>query len=61
MVEQLNILKFPARRQWLMLVILATQEAKIRKIAVQSQPWLFVRPSLKKPDHKKLGWLSGSR
>jgi hypothetical protein len=24
---------------WLMLVILATQEAQIRRIAVQSQPW----------------------
>jgi hypothetical protein len=46
MVEQLNILKFPARCQWLMLIILATQEAKIRKIAVQSHPWQMVRETL---------------
>jgi hypothetical protein len=28
-----------AGRQWFTPVILATQEAKIRRIAVQSQPW----------------------
>jgi hypothetical protein len=27
-----------ARRQWLVPIILATQEAEIRRIAVQSQP-----------------------
>jgi hypothetical protein len=31
--------KIDARHQWLMPVILATQEAEIRRIAVRSQSW----------------------
>jgi hypothetical protein len=38
-------------------VILATQEAEIRKIAVRSQPRQIVGEThFKKPYHKKLGW-----
>jgi hypothetical protein len=49
-----------AGRQWLTPVILATQEAEIRKIAVQSQPRQIVRETLsqkkkKKPSQKKAG------
>jgi hypothetical protein len=40
-----------AKHQWLMLVILATQEAEIRRITVQSQ-LQKVRPYLKKTHHK---------
>jgi hypothetical protein len=52
----------PARCWWLMPVILATQEAEIRRIAVWSQPGQIVPwdPILKKPFTKK-GWWSGSR
>jgi hypothetical protein len=46
------------RRQWLMLVILATQEAKIWRITVQSQP-SSGDPILKKTLHRKglVEWL----
>jgi hypothetical protein len=37
---------FLARCQWLMPVILATQEAEIRRITVGSQPGQIVRESL---------------
>jgi hypothetical protein len=41
--------KILARHQWLMPVILATQEAEIRRIIVRSQPrQIFTRPYLKK-------------
>jgi hypothetical protein len=51
----------PAGRQWLTPVILATQEAEIRRTKVLSSPGKkFERPYLEKTDHKK-GWWSGSR
>jgi hypothetical protein len=34
--QWMNLKILPERRQWLMLVILATQEADIRKIVVRS-------------------------
>jgi hypothetical protein len=53
---------FKARCQWLMPVILATQEAVIRRITVQRQPEQIVLETLsrKKPIPKK-GWWTGSR
>jgi hypothetical protein len=46
-----------ARHQWLTLVIPATQEAKIRRIAVQSQPQARVCKTLsqKNPLQKRAG------
>jgi hypothetical protein len=39
-------------------VLLATQEEKIRKIAVQSQPrHIAKRPYMKKTHHKEVGFL----
>jgi hypothetical protein len=35
-----------AGRQWLTPIILATQEAEIRRIEVQSQPWQIVQQTL---------------
>jgi hypothetical protein len=48
-----------AGSQWLKPVILATQEAEIRRIAVPSSGKWFVRPYLKKPFTKKelVEWL----
>jgi hypothetical protein len=50
-------------RQWLMPSILATQEAEIRKIEVQSQAKKTVCETLsgKKPIIQKKDWWSGSR
>jgi hypothetical protein len=53
--------KMLAGYQWLMLVILAVQEAEIRRTEVQSQPRQIVaRHYLKKTHHEK-GPVSGSR
>jgi hypothetical protein len=59
-MKNLNYMKIKqklisARHQWLTLIILATQEAEIRRIAVQSQPWQIVPrdPILKKNLCKK--------
>jgi hypothetical protein len=51
-----------AKCQWLVPVILATQEAEIRRIAVQRQPRQTVQETLsKKKPIKKKGWKSGSK
>jgi hypothetical protein len=51
--------KFKTGCQWLTSIILATQEAEIRGIEIQSQPGLaFQDPILKNPFTKK-GWWSG--
>jgi hypothetical protein len=41
-------------------VILATQDAEIRRMAVQSQPWPIVRETLSRqnPSQKRLGGLA---
>jgi hypothetical protein len=40
---------FSAEQWWLTLVILATQEAEVRRIVVRSQPGQIVRETLSKP------------
>jgi hypothetical protein len=61
-----NLICYPFRQhvghQWLTPIILTTQEAKIRRIVVQSQPRQIVLETLswKKPITKK-DWWSGSR
>jgi hypothetical protein len=45
-----KIYSMEARPQWFMTLILAMQEAEIRRIVVQSQPWAN---SLKDPILKK--------
>jgi hypothetical protein len=51
----------PGPAEWLTPVILATQEAKVRRIAVQSQSWAnsLGDPILKRPITKKtlVEWL----
>jgi hypothetical protein len=59
-----SLKRFRAGGQWLMLVILLTQETEIRRITVQSQPWQIVCEPLsgKKPKTQKGGsWWSGSK
>jgi hypothetical protein len=48
---------------WLLPIILATQEADVRKIAFQSQPRQLVYKTLaqKTPSKQQKGWWSGSR
>jgi hypothetical protein len=50
-----------AGHRWLTPVILATQEAEIRRITVRSQPWQAVRKTLYRKKKRGGGWWSGSR
>jgi hypothetical protein len=50
-----------ARGQWLMPVILATQEAEIRRIMIRSQPRQIVCETLSQKPIAKKGWWSRSR
>jgi hypothetical protein len=52
--------KARARCWWLPPVILATQEAEIRRITVQGQPGQIVHKTLSRKNTKK-GWWNGSR
>jgi hypothetical protein len=47
----------PAGRRWFTPIILATQEAEIRRITVQSQPGQIVRETLSQnyPSQKRAG------
>jgi hypothetical protein len=55
----MNQKRYLAGHHWLMLVILATQEAEIRSITVGSQPGQIVKTLSRKTHHKKglVGWL----
>jgi hypothetical protein len=56
-----ELFKNLAGHRWLMHIILAIQEAEIRKIVVQSQPGQIVHvdPILQNPSQK--GWWSASK
>jgi 4-hydroxy-3-methylbut-2-en-1-yl diphosphate synthase IspG/GcpE len=49
-----------ARHRWLMSIILATQEAEVRRITINPGKIVHETLSQKNPSHKK-GWWSGSR
>jgi hypothetical protein len=52
------------RPWWLTSIILATQEAEVRRISIQSQPRQIVHETLSPPPPKKSqkkGWWNGSR
>jgi hypothetical protein len=56
--------QYTAGHRWLTLVILAIQEAEIRRIVVRSQPRHIVCETLSQKihhTHKKMGWWNGSR
>jgi hypothetical protein len=53
-----NIL-FYARRQWLTPIILATQKAEIRRIAVQSQPRQIAQETLSDKTLSPKNWAGG--
>jgi hypothetical protein len=61
--SQLGLFKINSRASslWFMPVVLATQEAEIRRIEVQSQLGQIVHKTLsqKNPSQKKEGWWSG--
>jgi hypothetical protein len=50
-------LKKTARHRGLTPVILATQEAQIRRLMVQTQPGQIVLKTLPQKTHRKKGWL----
>jgi hypothetical protein len=58
-VEMLPLKCDGSECQWLLPVILATQEAEIRRIAVQSQSRQIVLETLSQKTFTKKGWWSG--